>query len=314
MRILVTGGAGYIGSIVSEVLLENEFDVTVYDNLSLGHRESVPSDAFFVEGDVTDRILLGRVLGERKIDAIVHLAASSLVGESVADPEKYYRNNVAGGLSLLGAMRDNDIPYIVFSSTAAVYGEPEKQPVEEGDRIAPTNPYGETKAVFERSLHWYGRRSISLRYFNAAGASSTRGENHDHETHLVPLLLEVAKGTRESITIHGDDYPTPDGTCIRDYVHVLDIAEAHVVSLRALFSGRPSSIYNLGYGGGYSVLEIVRAVEAVTGKRISYRTGPRRAGDPAVLIASSEKIKRELGFTLKHQDLHEIIRSAWRLQ
>lgn len=315
MNILVTGGAGYIGSVVVDETLRSGHRTVVYDNLVKGHREMVSPDAIFVEGDLLDRTLLEQTFRDNRIEAVIHTAAYSLVGESVADPAKYYMNNVVAGISLIDTMRECDISKIVFSSTAAVYGEPEKQPIEEGDRTAPTNPYGDTKLAFEQALaayeRSYGLRYASLRYFNAAGASERCGEMHDPETHLIPLVLQVAAGERDAIDIFGDDYPTQDGTCVRDYIHVIDLARAHIQAL-AILDNR-SSIFNLGCGGeGYSVKEVVDAARAVTGKDIPVRVAERRAGDPAVLIASSDRIKAELGWEPEFQDLRVIIESAWR--
>ena len=315
MNILVTGGAGYIGSVVVEETLRAGHKTVVFDNLVKGHREMVAPDAAFVEGDLIDRPLLENTLKEHSIDAVIHMAAHSLVGESVVEPAKYYQNNVVAGLSLLDAMRESDVAKIVFSSTAAVYGEPEKQPVEEDDRTQPTNPYGQTKLAFEHALgtydQAYGMRYASLRYFNAAGASERCGELHDPETHLIPLVLQTAAGRRESVDIFGDDYSTRDGTCVRDYIHVIDLARAHVMALDIL--DKRSAIFNLGCGGdGYTVKEVVEVAEQVTGKQIQVRNAPRRAGDPAVLIASSDRIKAELGWRPELQDLRAIVESAWR--
>lgn len=314
MRVLVTGGAGYIGSVVVEELLGDGHDVVVYDNLVKGHREAVATDAEFVHGDLLDTALLSATLTEADVDAVIHMAAYSLVGESVEQPAKYYQNNVIAGLSLLDAMREARVAKLVFSSTAATYGEPVKQPIEESDPTGPTNPYGESKLAFERALAWYegayGIRFCSLRYFNAAGASTRCGEDHDPETHLIPLVLQTALQQREFLQVHGDDYPTRDGTCVRDYIHVVDLARAHILALGML--GERSAIYNLGCGGdGYTVKEVIEVAREVTGKEIPFKVGPRRPGDPAVLIASSEKIKRELGWAPKYQDLKTIIKSAW---
>jgi UDP-glucose 4-epimerase len=314
MNILVTGGAGYIGSVVSEELVKEGYKVVVYDSLCKGHRNAVVNGAKFVEGDLVQSKVLSRTLLENKIDGVIHMAADSLVGESVLNPGKYYSNNLAAGLTLLEEMRKAEVTKIVFSSTAAVYGEPERQPIQENDPINPTNPYGETKHAFERALHWYDRaygiRYVSLRYFNAAGATEFCGEHHDPETHLIPLVLQAASGVRPYIEIYGDNYPTPDGTCIRDYIHVADLARAHVLALSALDR---SDIYNLGCGGaGYSVREVIDAAREITGRETVVRIGQRRAGDPAVLIASSEKIGRELGWSPRQQGLHSIIESAWR--
>lgn len=315
MKILVTGGAGYIGSIVVEECLRDGHEVTVYDNLVKGHRRSVSPEASFVEGDLLDGELLRRTFSENKTEAVIHMAAYSLVGESVENPAKYYQNNVVAGFVLLDAMRDSAVKKIVFSSTAAVYGEPEKQPIEEGDRLAPTNPYGESKLAFEKALHWYenayGLRYTSLRYFNAAGASERCGELHEPETHLIPLILQAATGKRPHIEIYGEDYDTRDGTCVRDYIHVIDLARAHILALQNL--DKRSAIYNLGCGGaGYTVREVIETAEQVTNLKIPVKTAARRAGDPAVLIAGFGKIKGELGWQPQFQDLRVIVESAWR--
>ena len=315
MRVLVTGGAGYIGSVVTEQLIGDGHTVVVYDNLAKGHRQAVVAGAEFVEGDVAESGKLNDTLSKHRIEAVIHMAASSLVGESVTEPAKYYNNNVVSGLVLLDGMRTCGVKKIVFSSTAAVYGEPEKQPITEHDPTNPTNPYGETKLTFERAMNWYegayGLRYASLRYFNAAGATEKCGEDHDPETHLVPITLQAAAGNRAQVEIYGDDYPTTDGTCIRDYIHVVDLARAHILALDAL--NERSAIYNLGCGGdGYSVRDVIETARRVTGREIPVRVGPRRPGDPAVLIASSDRIKRELGWAPKFQDLELIVESAWR--
>jgi UDP-glucose 4-epimerase len=315
MRILVTGGAGYIGSVVVEELLHDGHEVVVYDNLSKGHRQSVPSNAKFVHADLIDRQQLSATLGDDSIEAVIHMAASSLVGESVKHPDKYYQNNVEAGLALLDAMHEAGVKRLVFSSTAAVYGEPAKQPIEETDPTNPTNPYGETKATFEHALrrydHTHGMHFASLRYFNAAGATERCGEWHNPETHLIPLVLQAATGQREHLEIYGDDYPTRDGTCVRDYIHVADLARAHILALQML--DERSAIYNLGCGGdGYTVREVIDVAVDVTGRDIPTRIGERRPGDPAVLIASSDRIKSELGWTPKFQDLRKIVESAWQ--
>jgi UDP-glucose 4-epimerase len=317
MRVLVTGGGGYIGSVVTEVLLERGHQVVVYDNLSKGHRDVVPPGTPLVAADLLDADAVRTTLREHRIEAVVHMAAVSLVGESVQDPAKYYRNNVEAPLVLLGALRDAGITRFVLSSTAAVYGEPAKQPIEEHDPTAPTNPYGETKLALERALSWYGTAyglaSISLRYFNAAGATRQYGERHDPETHLIPIVLQAAAGTRAEVTVFGDDYPTRDGTCVRDYIHVSDLAAAHVLALEALRPGDPLRVYNLGCGGdGYTVREVIDVAERVTRHAVPVRMGPRRAGDPAVLIASSDRIMRDLGWRPRHQDIGDIVESAWR--
>lgn len=315
MRVLVTGGAGYIGSVVTEELVNDGHEVVVYDNLVKGHSRAVVPGAKFVNGDLLDAGTLRQTLNDNRVEAVIHMAAYSLVGESCEQPSKYYRNNVLAGLVLLDTMLECDVRRIVFSSTAATYGEPLSQPIYETAPNNPTNPYGETKLAFERAMHWYeqahGLRYVSLRYFNAAGASKNCGEDHDPETHIIPIALQAAAGKRPSVQIYGDDYPTPDGTCIRDYIHVIDLARAHILSLDALSTR--SAIYNLGCGGdGYSVRDVIDTAERVTGRKIVTNQAARRAGDPAVLIASSDKIKSELGWQPKYQDLGIIIESAWR--
>ena len=315
MNILVTGGAGYIGSVVVEETLRAGHRTVVYDNLVKGHREMVDPRAVFVEGDLHDRAKLESTFREHQVEAVIHMAAYSLVGESVTEPSKYYQNNVVAGLSLLDAMRECNVDKIVFSSTAAVYGEPEKQPIEETDRTAPTNPYGETKLAFEQALKWYegayGTRYVSLRYFNAAGASEQCGEIHDPETHLIPIVLQVAAGQRKAVEIYGDDYATRDGTCVRDYIHVIDLARAHVKAI-SLLDDR-SAIFNLGCGGeGYTVNEVIESARKVTDREIPVRIAPRRAGDPAMLIASSDRIREQLDWRPEFQDLRLIIESAWK--
>jgi UDP-glucose 4-epimerase len=314
MRVLVTGGAGYIGSVVTEELLRDGHEVVVYDNLSKGHRGAVVAGAELVEADLLDGGRLRGAFKEQGTEAVIHMAAASLVGESVTNPSKYYLNNVLAGLSLLDAMNEAGVRRLVFSSTAAAYGEPEKQPIEETDATVPTNPYGQTKLAFEHALPWYERaygiRSASLRYFNAAGATEACGEVHDPETHLIPIVLQAAAGRRTHVEVYGDDYPTRDGSCVRDYVHVVDLARAHVLALSVLDDR--SAVYNLGCGGeGYTVNEVIEVARAVTGRPVEARTAPRRAGDPAVLVASSEKIRRELGWSPQFQDLRAIVQSAW---
>ena len=314
MRVLVTGGAGYIGSVIVEELLSDGHEVIVFDNLSKGHRASVAPKAEFITGDLLNQELLTDTLKNGHVHAVIHMAADSLVGESVVQPAKYYRNNVVGGLSLLESMREAKVQRLVFSSTAAVYGEPARQPISEDDVTDPTNPYGATKLALENALVWYegayGLRYASLRYFNAAGATGRCGEWHDPETHLIPIVLQVAAGIRAEMHVYGDDYSTRDGTCVRDYIHVIDLAKAHVLALGIL--GERSAIYNLGCGGnGYSVKEVIDIAQEVTGREIRTKMGARRAGDPAVLVASSEKIKRELGWSPGFQDLHKIVGSAW---
>ncbi len=314
MRVLVTGGAGYIGSVVTEKLIEDNHTVVVFDNLVKGHRAAVHPAAEFVEGDIADGELLRRTFRGHETEAVIHMAAASLVGESVMNPRKYYHENTVKGLALLDAMLDAEVRRIVFSSTAAVFGEPARQPIEDTAPTTPTNPYGASKLAFEQALHWYdgayNLRYASLRYFNAAGATEERGEQHDPETHLIPLILQAAVGTRPEVTIFGDDYPTRDGTCVRDYIHVSDLARAHILALEALDEG--SRIYNLGCGGdGYSVREVISTAEEVTGNSVPVKTGARRAGDPSVLVASSARINAELGWQPRQGNLHEIIRTAW---
>ncbi len=316
MRVLVTGGAGYIGSVVVEELLRDGHRVTVFDNLSKGHRDAVPQEAVFVQGDLLDPVGLGAAFAREGVESVVHMAASSLVGESVMQPGKYYQNNVTAGLVLLDVMRAQGADRLVFSSTAAVYGEPAKQPIEEDDITRPSNPYGETKLAFEHALGWYapayGLRYASLRYFNAAGATDRNGERHEPETHLIPLVLQVATGDRAAVDVFGDDYPTRDGTCVRDYIHVRDLARAHVLALHSLDADRARRTYNLGCGGeGYTVREVIDVARRVTGHPIPVRTAPRRPGDPAVLIASSARIRDELGWRPEQQDLETIVASSW---
>ena len=311
MNVLVTGGAGYIGSVVVEELLRDQHRVTVYDNLSKGHRQAVAPGAEFVQADLRDSERLKSALRQRNVEAVIHMAAASLVGESVAHPASYYENNVLAGLSLLDAMREERVATLVFSSTAAVYGEPEKKTIEETTPTSPTNPYGETKLAFEQALKWYseayGLRFTSLRYFNAAGATSRCGEWHSPETHLIPIVLQVAAGTRSSVELYGDDYPTADGTCVRDYIHVVDLARAHILALES----PRNAIYNLGCGAGYSVMEVIDCAKKITGRSIPVRIVKRRAGDPATLIASSQAIKRDLAWSPEFQKLELIIESAW---
>jgi UDP-glucose 4-epimerase len=318
VRVLVTGGAGYIGSVITAHLLDCGHQPIVVDNLSRGHRDAVPVDVPFVEADLADTSALARIFATYRVDAVMHMAAFAYVGESVNEPALYYRNNVGGGLSLLEAMARSGVSQVVFSSTCAVYGEPKRLPIDEAHPLSPASPYGETKLAIERALHWYraayGLRFVSLRYFNAAGGTQNQCERHDPEPHLIPLVLQTAAGRRPDVTIFGADYPTPDGTCVRDYVHVTDIARAHVLALSALASGqRGSDAYNLGCGGaGYSVREVIDIAREVTGRPITVKVGPRRAGDPAILVASSEKAARELGWTPQLQDLRVIIDSAWQ--
>lgn len=317
MNILVTGGAGYIGSHTVKELIAKEHRVVVLDNLSRGHPEAV-GGALLVRGDTSDTRLLAELFKEHKVEAVMHFAASSQVGESVRQPSGYYRNNVVKGLALLDAMVQGGVPYLVFSSTAAVYGEPEEIPISEEHPALPTNPYGATKLALEGAMRWYGDayglKFASLRYFNAAGADPAGdiGEDHDPETHLIPLVLKAALGILPHLEIFGDDYPTPDGTCIRDYVHVSDLAAAHVLALDKMAAGAPSSVYNLGNGSGYSVLEVVQAAGKVTGKPVKVKFGARRPGDPAVLVAGSQKIRDELSWEPAFADLRTIVETAWR--
>ncbi|MDO3680731.1 UDP-glucose 4-epimerase GalE [Paenibacillus ehimensis] len=316
MAIMVTGGAGYIGShTVAELLAKGE-EVVIVDNLQQGHREAVLGGKLYV-GDIRDADFLDTVFRENDIDAVIHFAASSLVGESMQLPGKYYHNNVYGTLCLLEKMNEYGVKKIVFSSTAATYGEPENVPILETDRTLPTNAYGETKLAMEKMMRWFdtahGIKYVSLRYFNAAGAheSGRIGEDHSPETHLVPIILQVALGKRAHISIFGDDYATPDGTCIRDYIHVTDLADAHILAVEKLRAGGDSSVYNLGNGKGFSVKEVIDIAREVTGHAIPAVVEARRAGDPAVLVASSERGRTELGWQPKRDSLKQIIASAW---
>ena len=316
MRVMVTGGAGYIGSVTSEVLLAHDHDVVVFDNLFQGHRDAVPDTASWVQGDLSSPDQIREAIATYRPDAVMHFAARSLVGESMVQPFPYLRDNVINGLNLIEACVEAGVSRFILSSTANLFGQAKSALIDEDTAISPGSPYGESKWVLERGLHWVaearGLRYASLRYFNAAGASEMRGEHHEPETHLIPLVLQVAAGRRECITVFGDDYDTPDGTCIRDYVHVLDLAEAHVLALTALDQG--NRIYNLGNGEGFSVRQVIDTARRVTGKPIPEQIGPRRAGDPARLVASSDLIRRELGWQPRHADLESIIASAWRWQ
>jgi UDP-glucose 4-epimerase len=314
MKILVTGGAGYIGGTLTRLLLSQGHTVTVYDNLCHSRRLAVAANADFVEGDIADRALLEKTLN-RRFDGVMHFAALIEAGESMKHPEIYFRNNTASTLSLLEAMLATGHDRLVFSSTAACYGEPESTPILEDARLKPTNPYGESKLLVEQMLRWmnlsHGLKYASLRYFNVAGAIEGYGEAHEPESHLIPLILDVALGRRASIKIFGRDYPTKDGTCIRDYIHVRDLAEAHLLALAALSDSRSRLIYNIGNGQGFTVLEVIESVRRVTGKPIAVEECARRPGDPAVLVASSEKIKAELGWKPQSAELDKIIASAW---
>ncbi|MFI6811514.1 UDP-glucose 4-epimerase GalE [Nonomuraea sp. NPDC050328] len=307
MRLLVTGGAGYIGSVVAAQLLEAGHDVTVLDDLSTGHADAVPAGARFVEGDIAEAPLDG-------VEAVLHFAAKSLVGESVEFPERYWANNLGGTLKLLDAMRAAGVDRIVFSSTAAVYGNPESSPILESAPTRPVNPYGASKLAVDTALTTfaalYGLGAVSLRYFNVGGAYQTFRERHAIETHLIPNVLKVAAGEKQDVSIFGTDYPTPDGTCVRDYIHVADLAQAHLLALQACTPGE-HRVYNLGNGTGFSVKQVVEVCREVTGHPIPAVVGPRREGDPAILVASSDKIQRELGWKPVHSSIEEIVRDAW---
>jgi len=313
-RVLVTGGAGYIGGVVVAQLLQRAYDVVVLDDLSNGCRAAVPEGARLAVGDVGDRAALDRLFREYSFDAVMHFAAFIEAGESMKFPAKYFRNNTANALTLLDAVTTHKIPRFVFSSTAALYGTPERTPIEETDTLRPTNTYGETKLLVERMLEWFNRihglRYACLRYFNAAGAAGAQGEDHHPESHLIPLTLQVALGQRKELSIYGTDYPTADGTCVRDYVHVSDLASAHVLVLQAL-KEKDKLIYNLGNGHGFSVREVIETARRVTGQAIPALETQRRPGDPAVLVASAEKIKKELGWQPEYASLEAIVRSAW---
>jgi len=319
MKILVTGGAGYIGGVVVAQLVEAGHQVVVYDNLSKGHREAVHPKAELVVADVSDRAALDRVMSAHSFDGVMHFAAWIEAGESMQLPTKYFRNNTANALTLLEAIIDHKIPRFVFSSTAALFGDPERTPIVETDALHPTNAYGESKLLVEHMLHWlhqlHGLSFAALRYFNAAGATETLGELHSPETHLIPLILQVASGQREKIMIFGTDYPTPDGTCVRDYIHVSDLASAHLLALGALAEAsleKPKKlIYNLGNGKGFSVREVIETARKVTGHAIPAVETPRRPGDPAILVAGSDKIRKDLGWEPKFGDLETIVRAAW---
>ncbi len=314
MKVMVTGGAGYIGSVVAECLLENGHEVVVVDNLSTGHAQALDERVTFFRGDLLDTGMVKKILSEG-VEAVCHFAAFSQVGESVSDPLKYYMNNVGGAVSLLSAMRDAGVGNFLFSSTAAVYGEPESTPISEDSRLEPVNAYGNTKLTVERMLEdcskAWGLKSLSLRYFNAAGATGKRGEDHRPETHLIPLVLEAAAGRRRELIVYGDDYPTADGTCVRDYIHVRDLATAHLLGLEKLLDGHTGAL-NLGNGRGFSVLEVIEAASRVTGRNIPFRTGDRRPGDPAVLVASSKKAEEILGWKREYQEIEKIIDDAYR--
>jgi UDP-glucose 4-epimerase len=312
MRIFVTGGAGYIGSICVEQLLDAGHEVVVFDSFCEGHKAAVDKRAVLMVGDLQEREIIQTALDAARADAVMHFAANALVGESMQNPSKYFRNNVAAGVNLLDAMVEAGVKRIVFSSTCATFGTPDRVPIDETLPQRPINPYGESKLMFEKVLRWYGEihgvRHVALRYFNAAGASEKFGEDHRVETHLIPNVLKVALGQKEYVSIFGTDYETPDGTCVRDYIHILDLAQAHMLAL----SSEKNAQYNLGTGGGTSVREIIAACRQVTGKEIAVREEPRRDGDPARLIASSDRIRAELGWNPKFQQIEKIIESAWK--
>lgn len=317
MKVLVLGGAGYIGSHTVSELIDAGEEVVIADNLETGHIEAVHKDATFYQGDTRDRAFVDSVFEKEKIDGVIHFAANSLVGESMTDPLKYYDNNLNGTKVLLQSMVAHGVDKIVFSSTAATYGEPESIPILETDRTEPTNPYGETKLSMEKMMKWtgvaHGLRYVALRYFNACGAhvGGHIGEAHSPESHLIPLILQVPNGQREAINIFGDDYDTKDGTCVRDYIHVTDLAQAHILAMKYLMDGKESDVFNLGNGVGFTVKEVIEAARRVTGHPIPAVVAPRRGGDPAKLIASSAKAKEVLGWKPEHADLEEIIETAW---
>jgi UDP-glucose 4-epimerase len=314
VKILVTGGAGYIGSIVVEQLIQAGEPVVVFDNLSQGHRAAVHPDAIFVEGDLADRVAVDALLKEHQPDAIMHFASHTLVGESMESPFRYLGENVTNGLNLLQAAVQHGVRRFILSSTANLFDAPERMPIDERERIVPGSPYGESKHILERMLYWLDRiydfRHAALRYFNAAGASAERGEDHHPELHIIPIVLNVALGKRDKVLIFGDDYPTRDGTCVRDYIHVIDLAQAHILALRALDRG--SCVYNLGNGQGFTVKEVIETAREITGHPIPAEVGPRRPGDPAVLIASSDTIRRDLGWEPQYPNLRDIMESAWK--
>lgn len=316
MTILVTGGAGYIGSVTTELLRGRGEQVVVLDNLSRGHRQAVASNIPIYEGDVGDTALVSRIAQEHKIDACIHFAAFAYVGESVSDPLTYYENNVAQGIRLLGALVHSGVRHLVFSSTCATYGEPQRTPIDESHPQLPTNPYGWSKLFLERIMTDYDRayqlKSVALRYFNAAGASQQFGEHHDPETHLIPLVLKAARGELDHVAVFGSDYPTSDGTCVRDYIHVCDLAEAHVLSLQYLRAGNDSIAINLGNGRGFSVLDVVKEAREITDREIKIEMQGRRPGDPSHLVADSSRARSVLGWRPQHPELNSIIGSAWQ--
>jgi UDP-glucose 4-epimerase len=313
MSILVTGGAGYIGSVAVEQLCEAGQSVVVLDNLSQGHREAVHPKATFIACDLANKLAIDEILRQHKPDTVMHFAAHSLVGQSMKHPFQYLGANVTNGINLLSSMIEHGIKRFILSSTANLFDAPRKIPIDEEELIVPGSPYGESKFILERMLHWldriHGLRYATLRYFNAAGASAERGEDHSPELHLIPIVLEVARGQRDSVTIFGDDYPTDDGTCVRDYIHVSDLAQAHILAMNTLDRG--SGTYNLGNGRGFSVKQVLETAREITGHHIPAKIGPRRSGDPPILIASSEKIRRDLGWRPQFTELQGIIQSAW---
>ncbi|MDM8527703.1 UDP-glucose 4-epimerase GalE [Anaerolineales bacterium HSG24] len=315
MTVLVTGGAGFIGSIVVEQLAEQGNDVVVFDNLYQGHIDAVHPNAKFIKGDLADVPTLRQVFVDHDIESIMHFASYTLVGESVSHPFMYLGENVTNGLNLLHAATDNGVKHFILSSTANLFDDPETIPIAETERIVPGSPYGESKYILERFLHWLDKtkdlRYTALRYFNAAGASVERGEHHDPETHIIPLVLDVARGRRDKFTIFGNDYDTHDGTCVRDYIHVLDLAQAHILSLNALKDGGPSRKFNLGNGNGFSILELIEVARKITGHSIPTVFGERRPGDPDILIADSKTIRKDLGWQPQRPDLEAIIGDAW---
>lgn len=316
MAVLVTGGAGYIGSVTVERFRRHGDQIVVLDNLYRGHREAVDADLPFYEGSIGDRKLVERICREHKIDACVHFAALAYVGESVTEPSKYYENNVEQGLGLLGGLLAAGVKKVVFSSTCATYGEPETVPIPEAHKQWPVNPYGWSKFFMERILESYDRayglKFVALRYFNASGCTESKGEDHDPESHLIPSILFAALGKIPQVSVFGSDYPTPDGTAIRDYIHVVDLAEAHILALEHLRKGANSDYFNLGTGTGYSVMEVINVVRKVTGREIKVNMEPRRAGDPPKLVAVSEKARRVLGWKPQYDNLDAIVSSAWK--
>ena len=318
MAILVAGGAGYIGSHMVKDLVEHGQEVVVADNLSTGHRDAINPKAKFYEGDIRDRKFLDKIFDNEDIEAVVHFAAFSIVPESMSKPLKYFDNNTGGMITLLEAMRDHNIKYIVFSSTAATYGVPEHMPIKETDPQNPINPYGLSKLMMEKMMHWadkaYGIKFVALRYFNVAGAApdGTIGEDHGPETHLVPIILQVAQGKRKELSIFGDAYNTPDGTNVRDYVHVMDLADAHILSIKYLEAGNESNAFNLGSSTGFSNKQMLEAAREVTGEPIPAKIAPRRPGDPDSLVAASDKARNVLGWDPKYDDVHDIIATAWK--